>query len=82
MEVHSKYHLLMMDSIQISYGIFSLVIKLVILSIMSLNGYSILLFKKIEWNLPHMWLMGCLNPYELQKSRGCSFLKVFTYKNT
>ena len=32
--------------------------------------------------LEHMGLMGCPNPYELQESWECTFLKVFTFENT
>ena len=30
----------------------------------------------------HMWLMGCPNPYMMQESWECTFLKVFTHIET
>ena len=30
----------------------------------------------------HMWLMGCPNPYEMERSWECTFLKLLTHMNT
>ena len=51
-----------------------------IINILKLHDSKHFWFFKRSWF--HMWLIGCLNPYEMQESWECTFLDVFNYTKT
>ena len=72
------------ESTSHKYGLFQYICKR--FEMVLGDGRKVFLFRlelcQLKFSIKYVWLEGCPNPYKMEQSRECTFLKLFIHTNT